>query len=54
MFLAGFAAREALLDLVGRHGARTVVLGTTLLVAAATLAGTVALCRRLGLYEDVR
>jgi membrane-associated phospholipid phosphatase len=54
VFLAGFAAREALRDIVGRHGARTVRLAATLLVATATLAGSVALCRRLGLYEDVR
>lgn len=54
VFLAGLAATTTLLELIGRHGPRMVPLGGTLLVTAATFAGTVALCQRLGLYRAVR
>ena len=51
VFLAGLAATQALVAVVARSGERVVLLASTLLVVAATFAGTVALCRRLGLYS---
>ena len=52
VFLAACVAAEGLLEFVGRPGARMFLLGATLVVSMVTIAGTVALCRRLGLYED--
>ena len=51
VFLTGLAATQALVAVVARSGERVVLLASTLLVVAATFAGTVALCRRLGLYS---
>jgi membrane-associated phospholipid phosphatase len=51
VFLAGLAATQALVAVVGRNGERVALLASTSLAVAATFAGTVTLCRRLGLYS---
>ena len=50
VFVAGLAATRGLLEVVGWQGGRLVPLGWSVLVSTATFAGTVAACRRLGLY----
>jgi membrane-associated phospholipid phosphatase len=52
VFLVACVAAEGLLELLGRPGPRMFLLGATLVVSTVAIAGTVALCRRLGLYED--
>lgn len=54
VFVAGLAATRGLLEILGWQGGRLVPLGWSVLVSTATFAGTVALCRRLGLYQAAR
>ncbi len=50
VFLAGIAARQALLAVVGHGVVRVAALGAALVVTVLTFAGSALLCRRLGLY----
>lgn len=50
VFLAGLAARQALLAVVGHGVVRVAALGAALVVTVLTFAGSALLCRRLGLY----
>ena len=54
VLVSALGAAQSLTRLPGPPAARAAAVAATLLVSAATFAGTVTLCRRLGLYSEER